>query len=130
MPTPVEPYRLLLVEDDESIRAMLAEYLVTRGFSVTLAADGAEALSELARSRFDVLLSDVRMPRVDGVQLVESIAARGGWPPVVLMTGYSADESLEQALAWGARECIAKPFRLEEVEQALRRAVQEAPPRT
>ena len=78
---------VLVVDDDERQRADLAELLVSLGFRVATAADGREALNQLAESRFSVILTDLMMPRMDGFELLKELAARGDRTPAIVLTG-------------------------------------------
>ncbi len=116
-------FRSILIADDEpSIRHVLTLTLADRGYEVRAVADGEEALRELAARPYDVVISDVRMPKLDGLTLLRR--AHEQWPELtfIVMSAYgSADHALE-AVAAGAYDYVQKPFKPEEVVLVLRKA--------
>ncbi len=107
--------RLLLAEDDRIVRITVRDALEEAGFAVTACADGGEAAAALDREPFDILLSDVRLPGVDGIALFRR--ARLGQPDcsVVLMTAFADTESAVEVMREGARDYLLKPFEMEEL---------------
>ncbi|MFP2932656.1 sigma-54-dependent transcriptional regulator [Pyxidicoccus sp. 3LG] len=116
-------FRTVLVADDEpSIRHILTLVLTDRGYDVRAVADGDEALRELAARDYDVLISDVRMPRKDGLTLLrEALAAHPGLIAVV-MSAYGSQEQALEAVSAGAFDYVQKPFKPEEIVFVLRKA--------
>lgn len=116
---------ILVVEDDAPSRATIAEILGRAGYDVVCAEDGADALLQLGRRRFDLVLSDVGMPTLNGVQLLEIMHRHRVDTPVLFVTGFSAEQVQEQGLALTERDYVQKPFRqavlLERVRAALSR---------
>jgi two-component system response regulator HydG len=84
----MEPVRVLVVDDERNARSALSELLRDEGYEVAGAADGVEALEQVETFRPDVVLSDVKMPRMNGVQLRDCLAARAPVPVVVLMSAH------------------------------------------
>lgn len=117
--------RLLIVDDDAMVREELGELLQDEGFDTVSVPGGAEALQELSKSRFDVMFTDLRMPRMSGIELLREVHAR--FPEVypVMLTGYSTVETAMQALEAGAYDYVPKPFRLKQVISVLRHLEQE-----
>ncbi|WP_338864194.1 sigma-54 dependent transcriptional regulator [Myxococcus stipitatus] len=116
-------FRSILVADDEpSIRHILTLVLTDKGYDVRAVADGDEAMRELAARDYDVLLSDVRMPRKDGLALLRE--AREAHPDltVVVMSAYGSQEQALEAVSAGAYDYVQKPFKPEEIVFALRKA--------
>ncbi len=119
--------RLLLVDDDEAITSVLARFFEQAGFVVVVAADGAQGLAAYAAHRPDVVVADVRMPVMDGREMVRQMRAQGAWTPVLLLTrlGESADRAV--ALDEGADDYLNKPCDpaelLSRVRALLRRQV-------
>jgi two-component system, chemotaxis family, sensor kinase CheA len=101
---------ILVVEDSITSRMLLKEILESAGYAVATAVNGAEAVSELARERFDLVVSDVEMPRMNGFELTEYIRADERWArlPVILVTGLERPEQRQRGLAAGADEYIVK----------------------
>lgn len=114
--------RVLLVDDELSLRLTLAANLELEGLEVVEAASAEEALAFLDAQSFDIVLSDVRMPGLSGVELFERIRQRKPDLPVILMTAYAQEEQLEQALAGGIYTVLSKPFGIDQAVRALQRA--------
>ena len=92
-PSPVKksaPTKVLVVDDEPPMRAMLGELLLSEGYSVRFARDGREALMELSRHTFDIMVADMLMPHLDGEQLVRELRAQGNEIPIIIL---SADQS-------------------------------------
>ena len=118
----------LLVEDDDGVGDMAAIMLENLGISVQRAADAAEALDRLERTRFDLMLSDVVMPGgVSGFELARRAAAR--WPDmlVVLSSGYAGDEAIDAELATAPWPFLRKPYAAEELQDSLTQALYRRP---
>ena len=126
MPKPMtEPQASLLVVDDEAVaRQNLAHAFRKEGYQVTTCADGVAALAELARRPFDLVLTDLRMPGIDGMALLAEVRAR--WPEtrVIMLTGYASLDNAVAAMKAGAFHYLAKPFRLDEVRELVARALE------
>lgn len=110
--------RVLVVDDDSSIRAFVGQALRDEGYDVRQAANGSEALDALARSRPDLILLDVRMPGVDGWQVLDELrSAAGPQTPVVVMTASYTGQ--DRALQSGAQGYLAKPFELSDLLECV-----------
>jgi len=107
---------ILVVDDEASIREMLRFDLEELGLFVEEASEGATAWKKIGEREFDFVLSDVRMPELDGVGLLRKIQAKSGHrPQLILMTGH-AGVSHEDALKMGAAAVLSKPFSLEQLQ--------------
>ncbi|HLL03684.1 MAG TPA: sigma-54 dependent transcriptional regulator [Myxococcaceae bacterium] len=119
MPT----FRSILVADDEpSIRHVLTLVLTEHGYEVRAVADGDEALRELAARSYDVLLTDVRMPKRDGLSLLRQAIASHPELTVLVMSAYGSQEQALEAVGAGAYDYVQKPFKPEEIVFVLRKA--------
>jgi CheY-like chemotaxis protein len=120
-------FRILVVDDEEAIRVMLQHFLASLSYEVETAADGIEALDKLGRSMFDLVLSDINMPRMKGFQLLQEVRQR--YPAVkrVLITAYDVDDYLRLALRHDIGNIIPKttPFSFVEIETVLRNLLKE-----
>jgi two-component system NtrC family response regulator len=116
--------RILLVDDDSSVRRVLQFKLQKRGYTVATASDGLEALQLLKENPFDLLLSDIRMPKMDGIELLGK--AKNAQPniKVVLITAHATVTQAVQAVKLGAFDYITKPFEDDELFVAIDKALQ------
>lgn len=123
-PKQAEP-RVLMAEDESEIALLVREALEEAGFNVTWAADGALALDQDSRGSYDALLTDVRMPNLDGVSLVRAVRERHPGRPVVVLSGYMTALDREALLRLGVPEdrMLEKPVPLDRVAEALRSAL-------
>jgi len=115
----------LLIVDDEKIAVKNLEHVLKKeGYEVTATQSGANALSHLDKQQFDVVLTDLRMEKVDGLQILKK--CRESWPDteVILITGFATLESAVDAMKQGAFYYIAKPFRLDEVRKVVAEAME------
>lgn len=108
---------VLLVDDEDGLRTTLAANLELDGFEVVEAADGAEALEHAERRSFDLVVTDIRMPGMNGVELFRAIRRLHPRVPVVLMTAFALEHLIQQALREGVYVVMSKPF---DVEHAMR----------
>ncbi|MBI4963833.1 MAG: sigma-54-dependent Fis family transcriptional regulator [Desulfomonile tiedjei] len=120
MPDP--PHKILIVDDEPNMLHMLSAILRNDGFDPECASSAKEALDLAATAGFDFILSDVRMPGMDGIQLVEALRARGIEVIVILMSAYGTIELALEAMRKGAYDYISKPFKTDEVVLTLRKA--------
>jgi DNA-binding response OmpR family regulator len=106
---------VLVVDDEGDVCRGIAEFLEAQNYNVEIAAGGVEGLSKLEQARFDLVVSDIRMPGVDGMQLLRK--TKEAWPAteVILMTAYGSKETAIEALRLGAYDYIEKPFDVEEL---------------
>jgi two-component system chemotaxis response regulator CheY len=103
---------LLVTDDDFAFRQAIREGFVRRGFRVTEARDGQEAIEAIERSQVHVALLDVHMPRVTGLEVIRHLRQYPNSPPCVLMTGALTDEILREAERMHAYQVLSKPIRL------------------
>jgi len=115
--------RVLLVDDDASIRRDYARVLEREGYVVEVAADGAEGLALLERSRFDAIVTDIEMPALGGLDFLRAVRERDLVAPVLLITGVPVLESAISAVEYGAFAYLVKPVPAEALGHAVRRAV-------
>jgi len=113
--SPSTKSRLLIVDDEEPQRLMLASLLGRAGFDVDAARDGKEALKLLRDRGYDLMLTDQRMPKMDGLELLERVRADYTDLPVVLMTAYGSVSTAVEAMKRGAADYLTKPFERDEL---------------
>ena len=107
-----DPLRILVVDDDRRMARTLVDIFGAKGFQATAAHSGPGALEKVGALDLGCVLTDIKMPEVNGVELFREIKARRPELPVVLMTAYSADALVEKGLQEGAIACLAKPLDL------------------
>lgn len=122
-PAPTENGRILIVDDEEPIRMLLLEALRQEGYKIREARNAAEALEALAASPVDLVLSDMRMPGMNGLQLLETINQRHPGVSVLMMTACEDVSLAVNAMKLGALDYVLKPFRLEEISHLVSKAL-------
>ncbi|MFI6807755.1 response regulator transcription factor [Streptomyces luteogriseus] len=122
------PQTVLLAEDDRAIRNALERALTLEGYQVMAVADGVEALAQAHRNRPDVLLLDVMMPGIDGLQVCRVLRAEGDRTPVLMLTALVETADRIAGLDAGADDYVVKPFDVEEVFARLRALLRRTSP--
>ena len=118
--------RILVVDDEKEIRIFLLKTLTQiAGFQVELAENGEEALKKIEKDKFDLILTDLQMPIMDGIQLVTEIAKSKPEILTVLMTGHGTIDSALEAMKHGASDYLMKPLNLEEIILRLKKVLEE-----
>ena len=126
MPAP-KP-RVLVVDDDQSVRESLRRSLELNGYDVSLATDGAEALAGIGVAAPDVVVMDVMMPRLDGIDTTKALRAAGHEVPILVLTARDAVGDRVEGLDAGADDYLTKPFALQELLARLRALLRRAAP--
>ncbi|WP_392454093.1 acetoacetate metabolism transcriptional regulator AtoC [Edwardsiella piscicida] len=116
--------RILIVDDEDNVRRMLTTALTLQGHETHAASHGAEALQRFADAPPDVVLMDIRMPTMNGIDALKVMRARQPRTPVILMTAYAEVETAVEALRSGAFDYVIKPFDLDELNLLIQRALQ------
>ncbi len=121
----IESQRLLIVDDDPTILALLKEFCTRLGYRYRSAADGKEAMSLLEQAPCTILVTDLIMPRLDGMSLMKKVKKK--WPntDILVMTGYGREFTYTDVIGAGASDFIKKPFNLDEFEAKLNRIIRE-----
>jgi response regulator RpfG family c-di-GMP phosphodiesterase len=117
------PTRLLVVDDEDTIRLVLAKYLRTRGFEVATADSGDAALETLAGARFDLMLCDVRMPGLSGVEIVPAALERDPDLGIVMLSAVNDAPTATEAMSQGVLDYLTKPIELQHLYDAVQRAL-------
>ncbi|MCM2263680.1 MAG: response regulator [Desulfuromonadales bacterium] len=113
--------RILVVDDEENTRLGLSKLLSQEGFVVDLAANGTEALDLLRRQRFNLVISDINMPDMNGIAFLREISRRFPSTNVIMITAYGGVESYLEAMNLGALEYLHKPVRLDELRSVMKK---------
>jgi DNA-binding NtrC family response regulator len=115
--------RVLIAEDEDKMRRILELILSPDGYQIDLAQDGAKALSFLERSAYDLIITDLKMPNVDGMEVLKTVNKLSLDIPVVVITAYGSVESAVEAMKAGAFDYITKPFEKEEIRIVASKAI-------
>jgi two-component system OmpR family response regulator len=117
---------ILVVEDDTSVREMVCDALQLAGYATRTAVDGSEALASQQKTKADLIVSDINMPKVDGYELAQRLRDRGDTTPIIFLTARNEKPDIGKGFRVGADDYISKPFGIEElvlrVAAILRRA--------
>ncbi len=116
--------RILVVDDEEVARKNLAHILAKEDYKVLTASNGAEALKKLESSEFDVVLTDLKMEKIDGMEILKRSKMRYPDTEIIMMTGYATIDTAVEAIKRGAFHYIAKPFKLDEVRTTVEQAIE------
>ncbi len=112
--------KLMIVDDNEGVRHLVSRWLERAGFSVSQAKDGAEALDLIKKDPPDIILADIRMPKINGLELARMVKRDFPDTKVVLMTAYSSPQTIAQAKREGVDDYLEKPFTQDQVEKTAR----------
>ncbi len=117
--------QILLVDDDENTRILLTEFLSTAGYGVLEAKDAKEAMKLVDIGPIDLVMTDLRMPEMDGIQLTRAIRRIRPDLPIIVYSAHRFIDTAPAALKAGANEYLAKPFLRTKIEQAVGRLLKE-----
>lgn len=118
------PLQVLVVDDERAIRDVISDFLGMERYQVATAENGEQAMRMLAESNFDLVLTDLEMPRVNGLDLLRHLKTLKRVPLAVIMTGYATVENAVEAMRVGAHDYILKPFKVDEVLHTVRKAAE------
>src|SRR5580765_2053316 len=121
---PADTPRILVVDDEKFIRDIIADFLAMEGYVVRTAEDGTAAADELRRARFDLVISDLKMPRMGGLELLREVSEVPPATMTIIMTGFGTVETAIDAMKRGAYDYILKPFKVEEVIHIVQRGLE------
>lgn len=124
--TELRPLEILIVEDQQEMRELLCDVLSEKGYVVATAGDGEKALVTLGQQSFDLIISDIRMPSMDGITLLERVKVKGGPSPfVILITAFGDINDTVRLIDRGAYDYLIKPFKTEQLLITVKRAERE-----
>ena len=118
----MQTQKVLVVDDDPGVRAMLSQALDRSGYDVQIAVDGSEALGMIRDNPFNLVITDIRLPKVDGLQLLGEIKQSTPQIPVIIITGYGSVQNAVEAMQSGASDYLLKPFSSEALQAAISRS--------
>ncbi|HEX7216449.1 MAG TPA: response regulator [Methylomirabilota bacterium] len=111
--------KILVVDDEPEVRKLMEHFLTDRGYQVRLAANGREGLAAIDSFSPDVVLLDMHMPEMDGLETLKELAVRAPGLPVIMVTVNEDVQTTSQLLQLGAADYVPKPFNLDYLEQAI-----------
>ena len=117
-------YRILVVDDEESMREVIGIMLRREGYRVDLAADGVQADQQLLNQDYDLVISDIKMPRMGGMELLNRVKERSPETVMIMVTAFSSTDEAVEAMKQGAYDYITKPFRNEEIRLIVQNALE------
>ena len=117
-----ESFRILIVDDAREIRSILEEYLREEGYVAEGARDGREALKKHGADPFDLIITDLNMPGMTGIELIKELSKGGSTTEFIIITGYASLDTAIEAVKAGAFDYIVKPFRIEELKVVIKNA--------
>jgi DNA-binding NtrC family response regulator len=125
-----EDMKILVVDDEEGARELFNTILSDEGYEVTLAVSGEDALSHMNGAVYDLVVTDIKMPGMDGLQLLQEIRKTGSKADVIMVTAYGEVESYLKAMSLGAAEYINKPIRIKELKRIVHKVLSERKAKT
>ena len=119
-------YCILVVDDEELMRYLVVSFLSKLGHSCLTAVDGADALDKIKKNKIDAVITDIRLPNMDGMTLTQEISRQYPGLPILVMTAFDEEYSEGTAISAGAREFLKKPFTLDEFAVRLNKMIHDA----
>jgi diguanylate cyclase (GGDEF)-like protein len=116
--------KILIVDDEKGVRETIGDYLAEDGFSVETTDTGVKAMEILQQSSFDLIISDLRMPGMDGIALTRNIKAMGIDAPIIVITGFATIEHAVESMKAGAFDFITKPFNFDQIKITVEKALE------
>ena len=117
---------ILIVDDEEGLREALVRLLEEEGYAVLAAENGEQALEILQHAHIDLVLTEMRMPGMDGIELLKKIHERHGDLGVIILTGYGQIETYIEAMNFGALAYVSKPFKVSELKFIVNKVLNES----
>ena len=117
-----------IIDDEIVVCKRLQQYLSKAGYRVETFVDSQTALERLNEKTFDIVVTDIRMDKIDGMEVLDHVLSTRPGTPVILITGYATLEIAREAQAKGAYDFISKPFRPQDLREIIERAVKESNP--
>jgi DNA-binding response OmpR family regulator len=112
-------YNILVAEDDRNISNLIREIIERKGNVALLAHDGEEALQIFSNIKVDLIITDLKMPNVDGMTLISRVREQNQDIPIIIVTGYGSDKNRELATQYGVNEILSKPCSLMDISKAI-----------
>ena len=110
---------ILVAEDDLNISGLIKEIVERKGFHAVIAHNGAEAYEEFKKNKFDLLITDLKMPKIDGIDLIKMVREKDRVIPIVIITGYGSEKNRALAKSFGVSKILTKPCSVLDISEAL-----------
>lgn len=120
-----EKSRILVVDDEDALRTVLSGELVSEGYDVRTAADGDDAISNLQKESFDLILLDIKMPRMNGFEVLKFVKEKYPRTKVVMLTGFADLKNAIESKKLGAEDFVSKPYDLVDLLTTIERVLSE-----
>jgi DNA-binding NtrC family response regulator len=115
--------RIMIIEDDEEMRSVLKDFFEEEGFEIDSASNGVDALRILSKDHFDLIITDIRMPGLTGLDILPRIKSLEPETPIVVITAYGGDDVRRRSIERGATTYLEKPIRLSHLRTLVREVV-------
>lgn len=117
---------VLVIEDDEVFKQFLKKFLKEKGMNVSLASNGLEGLAKIEKQHFDLIITDLKMPKMNGMDFLKELKnKKGNDAAVIVLTAYGEMDNYVQAIDWGVYEFLHKPVDVEVLSEIIEKAVSE-----
>lgn len=120
----MDTYRILVVDDELLIRDLLYDFFTSQGWDIMVADGGQRAIEYLKNQQFDIVLTDLKMPDIDGMDLTGRIRNLYGNLPVIIMTGYPSLDTAVEALRYKVDDYVIKPFNVNQLFKTVKKVVE------
>jgi DNA-binding response OmpR family regulator len=115
--------RILVIEDDREMRSLLKDFIEDEGYAVDSVEDGSEAFRKLARETFDLMITDIRMPGLSGLEILPGLKKLLPQAPIIVITAFGSEEVYRRVLERGANAYLEKPIHLEELRILIQKMI-------
>ena len=116
--------KILIADDEELIRWSLSQFLESSGYSVDLALNGTEVIKRLENTNYDIIVTDLNMPGLNGIEILIKMKDMGVNLPVIVISAYFSDQLKDKTISNGAFECISKPFEMTDILTIVKKAIE------
>ncbi|ULA69428.1 MAG: Regulatory protein AtoC [Nitrospira sp.] len=116
--------KILVVDDEQGLRDVLSIMLKRAGYAVTVASDGEEAIAQIQKEIFDLVITDLKMPKVGGLEVLKAVKTASPDTVVLMITAFASADSAVEAMKHGAYDYLTKPFQVDEVQLIIRNAIE------
>ena len=123
-------HKILIVDDEEAVCSLIQKYLAKVGYEALTALNGEEALQRIKEETFSLMLLDIKMPGIDGIEVLRRIRHSGNNIPVIMTTAVSDESMLRETMELGAAKCLSKPINLANLNQNIKDVIEGMAPKS